>query len=587
MRFRMTKRSAPPPYLDTLPYRPIEREAAPAQASDTEQALRGIIALAADAIISADESFRITLFNPAAERIFGYSASEVLGQPLELLLPESQRDAHHAHLERFAASTTDARAMGERGQIWGRRKWGGLFPAEAAVSRLRIGGELHLTAVLRDVSAQRRAEVERETLLAREMQARAAAESAERRMEYLATASDILHSSLAVEETFVVLLQLIVPELASCCIIDVVEESGLVRRAHVVHDDPSKATFAERIRAYPREQAHFLTRRVIADGAAEVVPEVTDAYLQSIAEEETHLELLRGLGLASLIIVPLRAHGHTLGGMTLARDRSAPAYGAADLVVAEQLAQRAASALDNARLYARARQAIRVRDDVLGVVSHDLRNPLGVISMSATSLLGEGFADERRDREVLQTIRHSAHWAQRLIQDLLDVSAIEAGGLSLERRREDPVLLVMRIVMLHDAQAAERGLTLATALPDHLPALDVDADRIVQALGNLVGNACKFTPRGGTIRIGAEQRGDTVRFVVADTGPGIPAEHAPHIFDRFWTARRDARARGMGMGLAIVRGIAEAHGGRVALEHLGAGGATFVVTLPIPSGASG
>ena len=572
----MRKRSASPPLLDALHYLPPERDA-----------LHGIIALAADAIISTDDRFHITLFNRAAEQIFGYASAEVLGQPLELLLPESARDAHQRHLAHFAVSPVESKEMGERGQIWGRRKSGELFPAEASVSKLRVGDETHFTAVLHDVTAQRRAEIEREALLIRETQARAAAESAERRMEFLANASDILHSSLAAEETFVALLQLIVPELASCCIIDVVEESGRVRRAHVVHDDPSMAELAERIRAYPRDQAQYLTRRAIVDGAAELVPDVTDAYLQSISEEESHLQLLRGLAPASLIIVPLHAHGRTLGGMVLARDRTAPAYTATDLAFAEQLAQHAASALDNARLYDQARRAVRARDDVLGVVSHDLRNPLGVISMTATSLLGERFADETRDREALHTIQRAAQWAQRLIQDLLDVSAIEAGGLSLERQLEDPVLLVMRVVMLHEEVAAERRLSLVTALPERLPPVDVDADRIVQALANLVGNACKFTPRGGTVRVGAEQRDGELRFVVADTGPGIPAEHAPHVFDRFWTARRGARARGTGMGLAIVRGIAEAHGGRVALENVASGGATFVVTLPISARSSG
>jgi signal transduction histidine kinase len=138
----------------------------------------------------------------------------------------------------------------------------------------------------------------------------------------------------------------------------------------------------------------------------------------------------------------------------------------------------------------------------------------------------------------------------------------------------------MRVFLLHEALAAERGLSLVTALPEQLPAVDVDADRLVQALGNLVGNACRFTPHGGEVRIGAEEVDGEVRFVVADTGPGIPAEHAAYVFDRFWTARRGTGARGTGMGLAIVRGIAEAHGGRAALEQA-SGGATFVVTLPI------
>ena len=143
----------------------------------------------------------------------------------------------------------------------------------------------------------------------------------------------------------------------------------------------------------------------------------------------------------------------------------------------------------------------------------------------------------------------------------------------------------MRVVAHHEALAAARGVAIVSALPDDLPPLDVDADRIVQALGNLVGNALKFTPHGGVVRVGVEQRTGEIRFVVADTGPGIPAEDAPHIFDRFWAMRRGARSQGMGLGLAIVRGIAQAHGGRAALEPA-PHGAKFVLTIPMPAHAN-
>jgi signal transduction histidine kinase len=159
----------------------------------------------------------------------------------------------------------------------------------------------------------------------------------------------------------------------------------------------------------------------------------------------------------------------------------------------------------------------------------------------------------------LETIQRSAHWAQRLIQDLLDVSAIEAGGLSLARRPEDPAILVTRAVLLHEELAAEREISLVAELPEALPRIDVDGDRIVQALGNLIGNAIKFAPYQGTVRVGAVHEGDRVRMFVADSGPGIPAEDAPHVFDRFWTRRGSSRTRGSGMGLAIVRGIVDAH----------------------------
>jgi PAS domain S-box-containing protein len=547
---------------------------------ETVRKLRSIVSLAADAIISTDGDFHITLFNGAAERVFGYRAEDVLGKPLDILLPEAARDAHHVHLAQFSQSSVEAKDMGHRGQIWGRRSTGELFPAEASISRIELSGEKHFTAVLRDVSNERRAEQEREALLALETKARTAAESAQRRIAFLARASELLHSSLAYEDTFGALLRLIVPELATYCVVDVVEESGRVRRLHVVHADARKQELCDRLRSYPRSQAGYMTRRAILGNRAELITHVTDDLLAGAAEDAEHLDTLRALAPASMMVVPFRARGHVLGALLFARDQSRVAYNEDDLGLAIELAERAASAVDNAQLYRGAQLAIRAREDVLGVVSHDLRNPLAVISMFATSLLESGFGDDARNGDAMQTILESTRWAQRLIQDLLDVAAIEAGGLSLTTRAEDPVLIIAKAVLLFEDLVAERSVTLAMEMPERLPHIRCDADRILQALGNLIANALKFTPPGGRIRIGARVEADRVLVFVADSGPGIADEDVPHIFDRFWTARRDSRVRGTGMGLAIVRGIIEAHGGQVSVERNASGGATFTLSLP-------
>jgi len=550
------------------------------RANDSEKKLRGIVSLAADAIISTDDSYRITLFNPAAERIFAYRADEVLGKPLDLLIPETAREIHRTHLDRFRRSTTHGKEMGERGQIWGRRSTGELFPAAASISKIQLGDEIQFTAVLRDVTNERHAEREREALLAREMDARAAAEAAQRRVAFLARASDVLHSSLAYEETFRALLDLIVPVLATYCVIDIVDEGGAVRRLHVVHADSDKQALAERLLAYPRSQEHYLTRRAILDSKAQLINEVSDRLFIEIAEDEDHLSILRELAPASILMVPLRARERVLGALLFARDASDKAYDDDDMALAVELAQRAASAVDNAQLYRRAQQAIRMREDVLGVVSHDLRNPLAVISMCATSITESGHGNDERTREALRTIHDSTEWAQRLIQDLVDVAAIEAGGLSLTRRSEDPVLLVTRAALYFEDLASRSSIAIETELPERVSSVMCDADRMLQAFGNLIGNALKFTPPGGVIRLGAADEGEFVRFFVEDNGPGIPDEEVPHIFDRFWTARRDSRVRGTGMGLAIVRGITEAHGGRVWVERGSSGGARFNLLMP-------
>ena len=553
--------------------------AARERATDSEKKLRGIVSLAADAIISTDDRYRITLFNPAAERIFGYRAEEVLGKPLDILLPETARTLHHAHLDRFRHSGEQAREMGHCGEIWGRRSSGQLFPAEASISRLQLGNESQFTAVLRDVTKDRHAEREREALLVLEMDARASAEAAQRRIAFLARASDVLHSSLAYEETFRTLLDLIVPALATYCVIDIVEEGGAVRRLHVVHADPEKRALAERLLAYPRLQSHYLTRRAIRDRKVERINDVSDQLFAEVAEDEDHSSILRGLAPASIVMVPLLARERVLGALLFARDASERPYDDDDVALVVELAQRAASALDNAQLYRRAQEAIRAREDVLSVVSHDLRNPLAVISMCATAIT-ESDDDEERTREAMRTIHESTQWAQRLIQDLLDVAAIEAGGLSLRRRSEDPVLLVTRAALYFEDLASGSSVAIETQLPERLPPIACDADRMLQALGNLIGNALKFTPAGGVVRLGAVDENAFVRFFVEDSGPGIPDEDICHIFDRFWTARRNSRVRGTGMGLAIVRGITEAHGGRVWVERGPLGGARFNLLMP-------
>ncbi|PYP79996.1 MAG: histidine kinase [Gemmatimonadetes bacterium] len=569
----MSRRSAPPVPIHLL------GDISPGR-TDTERLLEEVIAVAADAVVSTDDAQRIIIFNPAAERIFGYRRDEVLGHPFACLLPRSAQGAHDADLEALSGAAEDRREPSGCGRIWGRRKSGELFPAEASISRLTVGEATYFTAVLRDVSRERRAEKEHAALLARTHATRTAAEEAERRMAFLANVGETLHSSLAVETTFDALLELIVPELADCCLVEVLEAQGRAPRAHVAHRDHAMQALVERLGAYPRQQTRYLARRGVDATEAALVGSVSDDFLRSFAEDDEHLALLRRLGFSSLIILPLSAHGRVLGALLLARGPGDRPYTEADLALAQALAQRAASALDNARLYDEARRAVQARDQLLGIVSHDLRTPLSVVAMCAAALLGEGFADEARDRETLETIQRSTRWAQRLIQDLLDVSAIDAGGLSLTRRPEDPRMLVTRAILLYGELAAERRIELVAELDSPLSTIDVDADRIVQALGNLIGNAVKFTPYGGSVRIGAVDEEGRVRLYVSDTGPGIPEDQAAHVFERFWTEPREARVRGTGMGLAIVRGIVGAHGGRAWLEPPQPGaGATFCIAL--------
>lgn len=222
-------------------------------------------------------------------------------------------------------------------------------------------------------------------------------------------------------------------------------------------------------------------------------------------------------------------------------------------------------------------QSIRSRDDVLSIVAHDLRNPLNVIT-TASSMLHQRLPDMRARRSVERILR-AAQRAEHLIDDLLDVSAIESGHFAVEKRQFDAAAAVLAAIEMQQGLAASSSVILASDLAPGLPPIQADGERVLEVLENLVGNAIKFTPAGGTIIIGARAQNAELVLWVKDTGAGIPAEQIPHLFDRFWQAAKGDR-RGAGLGLTICRAIVDAHGGRIWVESEPGVGSTIFFSLP-------
>jgi signal transduction histidine kinase len=281
----------------------------------------------------------------------------------------------------------------------------------------------------------------------------------------------------------------------------------------------------------------------------------------------------------SPVRVPLPSRdGGALGDIAIAPWDPQPG----DMVVLAQLARLVAGALENVRLYRDAQRATSARDDVLAVVSHDLRNPLHTIGLSASFLEELIPADApATTREQTRIIQRAVRRATRLIQDLLDITRIEAGALSVAAHVARPELLVGDALDAMQPTATEAGIRLEYQKDGTLPAVCADRERILQVFTNLIGNAIRFTPRDGAITLSATRAGEThVRFSVRDTGSGIAPDQLPHVFDRFWQARHGSRT-GAGLGLAIVKGIVEAHGGTVDVSSVPGEGTELTFTLPV------
>ena len=544
-----------------------------------EAALASILAVSVDAIVAVDDSQRIIFFNRGAEECFGWTADEVMGQRLEMLIPHAKRPNHERQVAEFGRSPVQARRMGDRGQITGLRKNGEVFPAEASITHVLSNGRPVYTAVLRDVSARVRAERERAELLRRAEEARAAAEAAQRRAAHLAEASEIFSSTLDFDATLENLAHFLVPWFADGCILDVVVGPQDFRRLDAIHR--SRFEEARRLLAFaPTHGQPAISARTIQTGEPVLVPHVEERTLRPFARDDAHYDALMALRPTSFLAVPLVARGTTIGALTCLRTDDSPAYDQADLSLAHEIARRAAMAADNARLYHQAQHATRARDDVLGIVSHDLRNPLSAIAMCSSALL-ESPADPSSTNYLLETIQRSAEWMKTLIQDLLDVAGLDSGRLSIDRQPLDVRPVLDEATELFEQSAEERGVTLAVDAGAPLHEVHADRGRVLQVLSNLVGNAIKFTPVGGRVTLRARDDGGKVRLTVSDTGSGIPAEELPHIFDRHWHKQRNARERGTGLGLAIARGLVEAHGGEIWAESEPGRGSDFHFTLPV------
>ncbi|HEX8774503.1 MAG TPA: PAS domain S-box protein [Pyrinomonadaceae bacterium] len=408
---------------------------------------------------------------------------------------------------------------------------------------------------------------------------------AEESLRFIVEASEILSESLDYESTLASVARLAVPRLADWCAVDMLEQGQTLRRLAVAHTDQAKIELAlELERLYPTDMnaPHGLPV-VLRTGKPECVSEISDSMLAEAARDAEHLGFIRELGLKSYMIVPLIARGRTLGAITFVTDESGRQYTEADLSYAEDLARRAALAVDNARLYREAQEANRTKDEFLATVSHELRTPLTAV-LGWARILRSGGIDQATALRALETIERNARSQAQLVEDLLDVSRIITGKLRLDVR---PVELKSVIDLSIEAirPAAEaKGVRLQVVLDPMAGPISGDPDRLQQIIWNLLSNAVKFTPRDGRVQVRLERVRSHVEVTVSDTGMGIEPKFLPFVFERFRQADGTSTRQygGLGLGLAIVRHLVELHGGQVRAASPGENqGSTFTVELPL------
>src|SRR6266540_851283 len=349
------------------------------------------------------------------------------------------------------------------------------------------------------------------------------------RWKFLADAGALLDSSLDYQATLTNVLELAVPAIADFAALALISEDGSMTWGASIHRSEAMSDVAAQLRGF---QPAFNMPGHPAAGALrnrpQFFPSIDEQMLKAMSRDETHLGLLKQLSLVSFITVPLCARERVLGLLVFAvTSDSGRRYEEADFVLAQQVATRSALAVDHALLYREAKEAARAREVMMGVVSHDLKNPLSTISMATSFLLEDVVpAEESRaiERKQLGAIQRAAERMFRLIDDLLDVTALEAGQLSLGRRRPQAVgpILDDALDMLAPLAAAKH-IQIASDIAGELPMLFVDRDRLLQVFSNLGGNAVKFTPDGGRISVAVCRTADAVEFAVSDTGPGIAA----------------------------------------------------------------
>jgi signal transduction histidine kinase len=532
-----------------------ELERLRAELERARERFRSIIQKTADGMMVVGNDDGVIRFaNEAAGRLFGRDPDSLVGSPFG-----------HAVV---VGETTEIDVV----------RSGELVVAELRVMQTEWEGEPARIISLRDITDRKKAE-ERARKLVREQVARAEAEDAAARAEFLAEASRRVSSTLALDETLQNVIELVVRDLADYAVLDLVDGEEVRRYASARGDLEG---LMERAQEHPlRPGADTPQARTFRDMEPLLVANVDDAWLRDVAQDEDHLRLLRELGPRSVIFVPLSTGRRSLGLLSAVRT-SGGAFRDRDLHLATELGRHSALAIENARLYRDVESANQAKANFLSVMSHELRTPLSAI-IGYTELLDRGVVGDigKKQSEYLGRIRASSNHLLQIIEEILAFAGAEAG--KDEIRAEDTTMgaLMDAVEAVAEPLARETDLDFAIHVEDDDAELHTDVRKVRQVLLNLISNALKFTEEG-SVEVRAAVDGDEAVFEVEDTGVGIPPERQESIFEQFWQMEEalTRTAGGTGLGLTVARSFAELLGGTLSVESEAGLGSTFTLRIP-------
>ncbi len=545
----------------------VSRQNALRAANDQQQWLRTTLRSIGDAVIATDRTGRIQFLNRAAETFTGWSAPEAMGRSLDEVFHIVDEKSGERVVNPVDKVTREGKAVGLTNHtvLIGRSGRNYVIEELGAPIRNRQGELVGVVLVFHDA-----------TLKWRDQQ---------RRLLLTEADSMTLASFLEAESMLNRLAALVVPKFADWSAVYLLECDGSIRMAAIAHADPEKVKFATELdRRFPQQASSPIgVPGVIRTGKPVWSAELPDEALRKRAIDEEHWRLLRELGLCSYIIAPLRAHDRTLGAIAFATAESGHRYDEADLHFATELAGRAGMGLENARLYAEAQEAIRLRDEFLSVASHELKTPLTTLQFQLEGLnraLASTLVTENRLTKRLQTANRQTVRLTSLVENLLEVSRITTGRLSLEREEVDLAELATDAAERFEAPARNAGCQLTIEAASTPVRGHWDRLKIEQVLANLLSNALKYGA-AKPVRIHVSESEGVARLSVIDAGIGIAAEDISRIFGRFERAVSTRHYGGLGLGLFIARQIVEAHGGEIQVRSKPNQGSEFTVLLPI------